>query len=142
MKAKINNALVKALPQNQDVDIYDTRLTGFILRVRKSGRHSYRVSYARGKSATIGRLCDLTPAQAREEAQKIQGDAAKGIDILAAKKRRNASTLNAYLTNIYEPWVTTHRRTGAATIARLRTHFGHRFGKKPLNDITPLQIEN
>ena len=141
MKATINKTLVKDLPEGRDLDIYDTRLTGFALRVRKSGRHSYRVSYARGKWATIGRVTDLTPAEAREEAQKVLGDAAKGVDVAAARKQARAATLRDYLKNIYGPWVTTHRKSGAATLSRLQACFDADLGGKQLHAISPWLVE-
>ena len=141
MKASINKTLIKDLPAGQDLDVYDSKLTGFVLRVRKSGRHAYRVNYARGKWATIGRVTDLTPAQAREEAQKVLGDAAKGVDIAAARKQARASTLRDYLKNIYGPWVTTNRKSGAATLSRLSSCFDSDLGAKQLHAITPWLVE-
>ncbi|MAS10321.1 tyrosine-type recombinase/integrase [Salinisphaera sp.] len=141
MKAAINNSLLKQLPEGRDVDIYDTRLIGFALRVRKSGRHSYRVNYGRGKWATIGRLSDIKPAEAREQAQKILGDAVKGIDVGAARKQARASTLRDYLANIYGPWVKTHRKSGAATLSRLEACFDTDLGGKRLHEITPWLVE-
>jgi len=140
MKAAINSTLMKNLPEGRDVDIYDTKLTGFAVRVRKSGRHSYRVNYARGKWFTIGRVSDLTPAQAREQAKQVLGDAAKGLDIGAERRRSKAATLREYLKNIYGPWVTTHRKDGKATLARLG-RFDSDLGTKRLPEITPWLVE-
>lgn len=140
MKSAINNKLLKDLPDG-DADIYDTRLIGFVLRARKSGRHSYRVNYARGKWATIGRVSDLKPAEAREQAQQILGQAAKGVDIAAERKRAKAATLREYLENVYAPWATAHRKDGTATVARLRRCFEGELGGKQLTEITPWLIE-
>lgn len=123
------------------MDIRDAKLTGFVLRLRASGRHSYRVQYARGKWYTLGRLSDLKPAEAREQAQKIIGEAAKGNDPAVARKRARAATLRGYLKNIYGPWVTTHRKDGAATLARLQRCFSTDLGGKPLPEITPWLVE-
>src|SRR5687767_8567554 len=112
MKASINQDLLRRLPQ-QNIDIRDTKLTGFILRCRASGSHSYRVILGRGRALTIGSVAVLTPHEAREEARKRLGDVAHGKDPIAAKRAANGHTLKSYLTDIYEPWVTTHRKTGA-----------------------------
>ena len=85
MRASINNTLLKNLPPGP-VDVYDTKLTGFVLRVTKSGRGSYRVQYARGKAYTLARASDLQPAEAREQAQAILGEVAKGRDPLEAQR--------------------------------------------------------
>lgn len=140
MKATINRTLLKDLPPGP-VDIYDSRLTGFVLRVNRSGRGSYRVNYARGKWVTIGRMTDFTPAEAREQAQTMLGEAAKGQDPGAAKRRAKAATLRDYLKNVYGPWVTTHRKDGAATLARITACFDRDIGGKRLPEITPWQIE-
>lgn len=140
MKATINSTLLRNLPEGRDLDVYDTRLTGFALRLRKSGRHSYRVNYARGKWFTIGRITDLTPAEAREQAKAILGDAAKGLDVGAERRRSRAATLREYLRNIYGPWVTTHRKDGTATLARLQ-RFDADLGGKKLHEVTPWLVE-
>ncbi|HSH28358.1 MAG TPA: tyrosine-type recombinase/integrase [Thiohalobacter sp.] len=140
MKATINSTLIKNLPTGRDLDIYDDRLTGFALRLRKSGRHSYRVNYARGKWYTLGRITDLKPAEAREQAKAVLGDAARGLDIGAQRRQAKASTWREYLNNIYGPWVETHRKDGKATHARLRRLDG-KIGSKRLPEITPWLIE-
>lgn len=140
MKATINSTLLRDLPEGQDVDVYDTKLTGFALRLRKSGRHSYRVSYARGKWYTLGRIGDLTPAEAREQAKAILGDAAKGLDVGAERRRSKAATLREFLRNVYGPWVTTHRKDGKATLARLQ-RFDADLGGKRLHEVTPWLVE-
>lgn len=140
MKAAINNTLIKALPEGP-VDIRDSKLTGFVLRVRKSGRASYRVQYARGKWYTIGRLSDLKPAEAREQALKILGEAAKGNDPAASRKRRRAASLRQYLDTVYRPWLESHRKYAAATLKRLYRNFDADMGGKRLPELTPWLVE-
>lgn len=141
MKAAINNTLLKNLPEGEDLDIYDTKLIGFALRLRKSGRHSWRVNYARGKWYTLGRISDLKPAEAREQAQAILGDHAKGKDVGAARRRAKAATFKEYLSNVYIPWVKANRKDGAATAARLKACFEQEMGAKRLHEITPWLVE-
>ena len=140
MKASITNTLLKDLPPGP-VDIYDERLTGFVLRINKSGRGSYRVHYGRGKAYTLGRLTDLKPAEARELARTILGEAAKGNDPQIARKRARAARLKDFLKNIYGPWLETHRKDGEATHKRLVACFDDEFGTKRLHDITPWLVE-
>lgn len=141
MKANINSTLIKNLPEGADLDIYDTKLTGFVLRLRKSGTHSYRVQYARGKWLNIGRVGVLKPAEARDEAQKVLGEAAKGNDPGAARRRSKAATLRDYVNNIYGPWVTTHRKDGKATLGRIKSQFDRDMGGTRLPDLTPWSVE-
>lgn len=140
MKAAITNTLLKNLPAGP-VDIYDTKLTGFVLRVRKSGRASYRVNYGRGKWYTLGRLTDLKPAQARELAHQILGEAAKGNDPGAARKRAKAKTLREFITKVYAPWLRTNRKHAESYLASLDAHFVAELGAKRLDQITPWVIE-
>ena len=139
MKANINSTLLRKLPEGQNLDIYDSKLTGFVLRLRESGRHSYRVQLGRGKWLHLGRISDLTPAEAREQAQAALGDKAKGIDVVARRKREKVANLRDYVRDIYGPWITAHRKTGRAAVRTL-DRFTDLSGTK-LGDITAWQIE-
>lgn len=139
MKASITTTLLRNLPEGRDMDIRDTKLPGFVLRLRASGRHSYRVQYGRGKWVHLGRVTDLDPIEARAEAKKVIGDAAKGSDPGAARRRAKASTFGEYLTKVYGPWVTTHRKDGAATLARLQRLTD--FAKVKLPELSAWQVE-
>lgn len=141
MKATINSTLLKNLPEGQDIDIYDDRQRGFVLRVRKSGRHSYRVHYARARWMTICRVGDLSPTEARVEAKKIIGDAAKGNDPAASRKRARAATLREYLNNVYEPYLESRGQRGSATVKRLLSCFGDDMGGRRLPEITPWLVD-
>lgn len=79
MKALIGNNLISALvPQEKAYDIWDTKLTGFILRVNPTRSIVYRCEYGHGKRITIGKASILTPVQARDCAKEILADAVKG----------------------------------------------------------------
>jgi integrase len=69
--------------------IADADLPGFALRVNESGKMVFIFRYRhRGqqKTFTIGSTTALTASQARQEAKKIAGDVARGIDPNAAKQ--------------------------------------------------------
>ncbi len=80
-------------------DVWDTRLTGFVLRVRPSGRHSYLVSLGRGRWFTLGSVETLKPDEARKHARAMLADRDKGDDPIAKRQeaRRASLTLNAFL---------------------------------------------
>ena len=139
MKATINTTLLRNLPEGQDVDIYDAKLTGFVLRLRKSGRHAYRVQFGRGKWVTLGRITDLSPAEARLEAKKALGDAAKGNDPAVARRRARTSTLREFVKDVYGPWITAQRKTGKAAVRTLNRFTD--LGGTRLADITAWQLE-
>jgi integrase len=142
MKRPINNFLLRTLPKSP-VDIRDTRLKGFILRLRRSGTHSYLVEYGRGKIFTLGTIFELKPAEARSIAEQVRGEVRKGIDPMEAKRLKRAEqqtdTWSKFLENEYGPWVQVNRKTGKATWMRLRQF--HEFDSKKLNDIIPWLIE-
>lgn len=143
MRDSITNSLLRKIekhPPDKETDIWDARLTGFILRVRTSGKHSYLVEYARGKKYTLGGTDVLTPTQARELATQILGDAARGIDPMLEKRRRRIATFGDFIKLEYGPWFKAHRRTGHKTMLVFQTVFAELQGKR-LDEIAPLLIE-
>src|SRR2546428_8152812 len=86
MQAKITTKLVKSLtPKTTPYEIFDTDLTGFLLRVQPSGSMSYYLAYraldGRGKRFRVGRADALTMAQARDLAEKYMARVMAGIDV-------------------------------------------------------------
>lgn len=156
--ALIGPDLVRRLPR-RNTDIRDTKLTGFGVRCRASGAHSYVVFLGRGHVRTIGRVGDLHPEAARTAAQALLGGLNKKVLALVADDpsmsrreareqatreiRQHASrrlTWRQYLEQHYGPWVVEQRKTGAETLARLRALFAT-FDDVPLSQITPYLIE-
>lgn len=148
MQAMIGTELVRKLPL-RDVDIRDTKLQGFVLRCRATGSHAYRVNLGRGVWQTLGKVGELTPAAAREEARGLLGDAAKdranGRDPIAERKRKKAATapsatLRAFIEDDYAPWLLEHHKRGKETAQRLRTVFADLLDTK-LGDLNAWTIE-
>ena len=76
MKATITQKLVASYQKQakageipKPIEINDTDLTGFILRVQPSGRLAYIVQLGRGKRITLGDAAVLTPTQGRDKAR-------------------------------------------------------------------------
>lgn len=148
MRASITTEFVRKLP-TRPCDIHDTKLTGFVIRVRPSGGASYLVSLGRGSWQTLGKVGVLTPAEAREQARGLLGDAAKdranGRDPVAERKRKKAATkgtiaLRAFLADHYDPWLDQHHKRGKETAQRLRAVFADLLDTK-LSDMTPWTVE-
>lgn len=147
MRKAITTELLRKLPAGP-VDIWDTKLPKFVIRVRPSGGASYLVNLGRGCWHTIGSVDVLSPAEAREQARGLLGDAAKdranGRDPVAERKRKkaiaNTVTLDAFLTDDYAPWLLEHHKRGRETAQRLRTVFADVLAAK-LSDLTPWTIE-
>jgi len=141
-KTTLTATVINALePKEKPFEIRDSKLTGFILRVQPTGKMSYVCQYARGKRVNIGPANVLTPTQARETARAILGDVARGIDPMADKRKVKADTFEAYILNVYAPWVHAHHGNGENTIKMLRAQFFPILGKCKLDEITPWNVE-
>ena len=143
MRALIGPELLRKLtPRN--LDIRDQKLNGYVLRCRASGTHSYLVSLGRGRWTTIGRVGDISAETARLAAESLLSGVARdtlkilsdepSLNLRDAKARargemrgprgQRRATWKQFLDDHYAPWVTQHRKTGAETVARLRSRFG------------------
>lgn len=128
-------------------DVYDTRQPGLVLRLRPSGKHSFRVALGRGRWHTLGSADDLRIEQARGLAQSVRGDVAKAKalgedDPVAARQRAaKAPTFAAFVAEHYEPWASANRRTGPEQAKRLVAIFGPLFGSKALDQISAFEVE-
>ena len=138
MQALISERVVKSLrPDTKPYEVRDSRMAGFILRVQPSGVMSYIVQYSRGQRETLGKTTTLTATQARERAKDILSGAVQPKKL---RKAAEAPTLAEYVDDVYSPWITAHRKTGANDVKRIKGHFKE-FLKKKLSDITPWAIE-
>lgn len=144
MKAVISARLLasgKANPGPKPFEIWDRDLRGFILRVQPSGTRSFLVQLGRGRRVTLGSLGHLTPAQARELAEKVLGNLAHNRPPLAGLDQNEQSSLGAFVESKYAPWVQANRpRTAEYTVDRLKRCFGTWY-QKGLCEITPELIE-
>ncbi len=146
MKAKLSAQTVRALqPGEKPYEVVDTEVKGFLLRVQPTGAMTYYFSYRNNESRRrryrIGNSQSLTPDQARDQAILLAAKVVAGEDLQAEKKRRRRAaqlaksrTLEGFFTHHYEPWAISHRKSGAATIQRIRSNFGHLMSR-PMNEI-------
>jgi len=152
MKAKLTKRLIESLePGDAVYSVRDTEIKGFLLKVSPSGGMVYYLDYrtkdGKRKSYRIGNSGNLTPIQARDAAELLSVDVAKGTDVQTEKQRERAETkrqkytsLEGFLDHKYGPWVEAERKTGKATLARIKYNFKDLL-KCPLVDITPWVIE-
>jgi integrase len=140
MREKLNAEFVRKLPK-ANVDIWDTKYPGLVLRCRASGTHTYRVSYGRGMWITLGRADTLTPDEARVKARDELNKIDKGHDPKAARIAAKADvTFGEYLDTHYAPWMLAHRpRT--TVIERLKSSAFVEFQDMKLSEFTGFQIE-
>ena len=110
---KLTRRAVEALKANgADTVYWDGELTGFGVRVRKSGRKNYVLqTRVRGKLRwfTIGQHGPITPDEARVAALEILAQAKAGIDPRDADAKRTAEPVMAELGRRFlEEYVPTH----------------------------------
>jgi integrase len=152
MHAKITTRLVASLsPQAEPYEVTDTELRGFRLRVQPSGHMSYYLVYrtvsSQKKRVRIGPADALSVAQARDLALRYAAQAITGDDPQVAKQqareaaqRAQLQTLGGFLDAKYAPWVLAERKSGAATLARLRHNFADLL-ERSMQEISPWVIE-
>jgi integrase len=145
MNGKINNTLVTQLkPGAEPFEVNDTELKGFGLRMQPSGAKSFFVRYRlKGKQTrfVLGRTTELTAAQARDSARSILAGVNLGTDPAELRKPALAAkTLGEFIDRDYSPWVLAHRKSGQATLARIRTNFDALWSV-PLTDVTASVVD-
>ncbi len=152
MRAKLSARSIQTLgPGDKPFEVVDADLKGFLLRVQPSGAMAYYFSYrnehGRRKRYRIGNSDSLSPAQARDRAILLSARVVAGEDVQKKKKRERqvaklamSQTLEGFLIHNYEPWATSQRKSGPATVKRIRSNFDHLM-HRPLNDINLWVIE-
>jgi integrase len=152
MNAKLSARIIQAIqPTDKPFEVVDVELKGFLLRVQPSGTMTYYFSYRNGqgkrKRYRIGNSESLSPAQARDQAILLSALVVAGEDIQEVKKRERqaaklamSQTLDGFLIHNYESWATSQRKSGAATVKRIRSNFTHLM-QRPLVDINLWVIE-
>jgi hypothetical protein len=121
----ISAELVRQLrhrPPADAIDYRDPKLPGFVLRARRSGVHSWRVQLASRRWLTLGRLEEVSLADARAAAQMRRAQAALG-EAIPRRNPTSQMTLRKFLEETYEPWMkaTYGKRTGQ--VDRIRSGF-------------------
>ena len=150
MKAKLTNARAKAFePGKKLYDVYDTEIAGFVLRVRPTGGKTYFLFYRNrdGKKRTYTIGSGLTATQARDIAQKVNGDIKNGIDPnqrdsdqRKEAKRLAKTTFSVFLEDVYRDWLAENRKSGVHAYRRLKGAF-ECFNSKQIDQITSWDME-
>ncbi|MEO8838451.1 MAG: integrase family protein, partial [Herbaspirillum sp.] len=142
MRAKITRELLRDIkPTNKTIDVMDTELKGFSVRIMPSGATHYAIRYTKdGKQAryAMGMSYPVTTVStAREAAKKLLG-----TNPAAEKKAKQVGklTLFGYIDGEYGDYILARRKAAQATIDILKTSFPT-FADKPLAEITGPQVE-
>ncbi len=125
---------VRHQPPPRLTDYRDAKVPGFVLRAPPSG-----VQLPNRRWLTLGRLDEVSLADAGEEAQQRRAKAALGVDIPG---RTSASdlTLAQFLDEHYESWMKAMRRGRSTQVDRIRWAFKE-FLQENLSEITTGRVE-
>ena len=152
MIIKLTNKSIASLnPRARAYDVRDAEIKGFLLRVEPTGSLIYHLVYknkdGHKRRFRIGKHGTLTAAQAREAANLLAADVAKGLDVQEDRKGRReqaqrdkARTLSAFINNGYGEWLRSSRKSGKATIDLLNKQFASLLNRS-MDDITHWDIE-
>jgi integrase len=132
----------EAEPQSKPFEIYDTRLSGFVLRIQPSGVRTYYARFGRNRRVVLGRVGTVAPEEARARCQKVLGNVAHGRHPLQGLGGTDGITLGMFIADTYTTWVNASRpRTAANTLEKLHWHF-RTWYPEPLTAITVERIES
>jgi integrase len=101
--------------------------------------HSWRVQLPDRRWLTLGRIDEVSLADAREEAQQRRAKAALDVEI-PGRKSTSDLTLAQFLDNHYESWMKATRRGRSTQVDRIRWAFKE-FLQENLSEITTGRVE-
>jgi integrase len=146
MKFKLTKRSVEAVPvpagNAKDVVIRDSELTGFGLRVTRSGSRIYFAEprhVGRRRRVKVGRHGTITAEQARELAKQILAQTVLGEDIAGARQRERTYPTVAELLEAYtERFAKSHKkpRTLEEDARMVKLHLVPALGRERACDVT------
>ncbi|MEQ1711096.1 MAG: Arm DNA-binding domain-containing protein, partial [Hyphomicrobium sp.] len=118
-KVKITKSTVDGMkPAATRFVMWDTELKGFGVRVSTEGRKTYVVQYrlhgraGRSQQVKLGVHGQITPDQARKQAQQVLGEIASGVDVAAEKCRQRRAQSDALtVEECWQAFLEVHVRT-------------------------------
>jgi len=150
MKAKITTSLISSLNgAAKTYEVNDTEIKGFQVRVLPNGTKTFLCSYRlkatnKKNKFFIGKATVFSVSQARDEAKKILGDVARGIDPNGHNKAVRSvaaiPTLEVFLNEDFSIWAKSHYADSERVIRQIKSVFNS-FLKLKLDQIAPIQIE-
>lgn len=145
MKEKLTSRIVnKILPQNEIIEISDTEMQNFFIRVYPSGAKIYYVRYRLADSSKrkykVGSADILTPQEAREKAKILLSEVALGNDPKAhLYKKKTTPTLRQFVAEHYQSWCETHLQYPEKQFAKLNRFSD--FYDLCIDEISPFRLE-
>jgi len=148
-KRSLHGAGESARLRGKPVMFYDEAVKGFGARITPVGAVSfffeYRLGGRQGKTRrmSLGRLGDLTPDQARREAERLRGQMLQGVDVAEERKRKRTQQTALTFAEATGRYLAAEGR-GKVSWDQTRRLLEHdaipAFGHRPLHTITRSDI--
>jgi integrase len=141
-KAKLDHEFVSTAecqPGKAKTDYYDTTVTGFVLEVRPGGKTfalRYLTQGGRQRQFKIGRVQDITFAQAKKRAQQLRSEVVMGGDPGAKKDLARSTPLYGEVAQMHLEDAKAYQRSYSTTEMYMRRHILPKWGKERLTDIS------
>jgi integrase len=137
----------KLLPDSDKskCDYFDTKQSGFLLKILSSGRKSYYIRYRnqRGKQVEV-KIADDNVTKlndARELAIKYLAQIAMGEDPFSIKADlKKVPTVYDFITNSYLPFVKTYKRSWETDVSLIKNHIMPNFGKQYMDEVSKRDV--
>jgi integrase len=128
-------------------DFFDTRLTGFFLEVRATGKATYyqryRDKYRRNRQVRIGPADAMTLEEAREAARQVRSGITNGYDPSEqARKRKEVPLFSEFVENRYLPHVKVYKRSWSQDEQMIQRHIMPLWSQAKLTEITREDIQD
>jgi integrase len=138
-------ANLKAEPNMHKCDVYDTKLTGFIVTAFYTGKKSYYIRFVNNHGKTVQRkIADagiLQVQEARLLAKKHLAQIQMGTNPFDDKKVTKAiPTFQSFVEQTYLPYIRTYKRSWETDLCLLKNHWLPVIGNKHLDEITQNDI--
>jgi integrase len=145
-KALLNRKFVSnATCTGEHTNFFDTRVSGFLLEVRRSSSKTfyirYRDQHGRLKQCKVGNAQHLTVEEARQHARRLLAGVALGQDPMEERAALNrVPTFSQFVTERYLPFAKGYKRSWKVDESLLRNHLIPRLGGMALDQITKNEI--
>jgi len=145
----LSNDLIRSLPglvnPSGPVCFFDSETKGFMLELRASGGATfyfrYRDASGRTRLNRIGRLEDLTLADARSQAYKMRKTVEEGGDPkLESHRFRDIPSFEAFIRDRFIPHIKVRKRSWRTDEVVIRLHLMPRFGPHRLNRVARADV--
>ena len=144
----LTSAFIKSAscrPELRKQTYFDTMSKGLFMEARASGGKTYYLRFRdfRGQSRQIklGDVRDISPAQARQLADKLRNKIAMGLDPLDEKAAARATpTVADFISKQYVPYVEGYKKSWQCDEGLLRNHVTPVWGKLLMSDVTKADV--